>query len=183
MATPSQGIPEILTVEEAAAYLKLPVSTIYRLAERRQLPAHKVGRQWRFSRAAIDQWLQERSSMPAASILVVDDEAPIRDLLSQALGGHNRRILTAQNGLEALDVLESSKVDLILLDLKMPELDGAETFGKIRARGIDTPVILITGFPESEVMNRALESGPFTVISKPVDINQLRKVVELALGR
>ncbi len=58
-----------------------------------------------------------------------------------------------------------------------------ETFGKIRGRGIDTPVILITGFPESEVMNRALESGPFTVISKPVDINQLRKVVELALGR
>jgi len=178
-----EGVPDIFTVSEAAAYLKLPVSTIYRLAERRQLPAHKVGRQWRFSRPTIDQWLQHHSSTPAATILVVDDEAAIRDLFSDALAGSARRALVARDGREALSLLETTRVDLILLDLQMPELDGAETFRQIRARGIEVPVVIVTAFPESEIMNRALGIGPFTVISKPVDLHQLRKVVDLALGR
>jgi len=60
-------------------------------------------------------------------LLVVDDEAAIRDLFSDALAGSARRALVARDGREALSLLETTRVDLILLDLQMPELDGAET--------------------------------------------------------
>lgn len=58
MTTPQ---PDVLTVDELAEYLKVPKSTIYKLAQEGRLPAQKVGRHWRFQRAAIDRWLQERA--------------------------------------------------------------------------------------------------------------------------
>src|SRR5262249_53722354 len=66
---------EVLTVSEVARYLNLPVSTIYRLAERRDLPGHKVGRQWRFHKSVLDEWFRQHAATSRSTILVVDDEA------------------------------------------------------------------------------------------------------------
>src|SRR3990172_2004574 len=92
----------IFTVGEVAAYLKLPISTVYRLAERREIPGHKVGRQWRFQREVIDEWLRKRSEMRTTSILVADDDDDVRELLAEALEGPGRRVLQARNGVEAV---------------------------------------------------------------------------------
>lgn len=173
---------DIFTVADIAAYLKLPISTVYRLAERREIPGHKVGRQWRFQRAVIDEWLRRRSEERPITILVVDDEAPIREFLADALEGRGRRILQARNGQEAVHWATSVPVDLVLLDLLMPEMDGVECFRRIHAARPDLPVVIITGYPESDLMLKVLEIGPFTVLQKPLELNKLRKVVDLIVG-
>ena len=79
------GAAEILTIREVAGYLKLPVSTVYRLAERRKLPGHKVGRQWRFHKFVLDDWFRQHAVTRRSTILVVDDEPAIRELMVKAL--------------------------------------------------------------------------------------------------
>lgn len=173
---------EILTVPEVAAYLKLPVSTVYRLAERRELPGHKVGRQWRFHASVLDEWFREHSSAPRTTVLVVDDDEATRQFLASGLASSGRRVLTAGSGTEALRAARSTDVDLILLDLTVAGVDGVETFRRIHELKPDLPVVIISGYPNPELMARALEIGPFTIIHKPVDLPQIRKVMDLIAG-
>ncbi len=179
---PLNANSDIFTVADVATYLKLPISTVYRLAERREIPGHKVGRQWRFQRAVIDEWLRRRSEARHATILVVDDEQAVRAFLAGALERPDRRVLQARNGLEAVSWVTSAPVDLVLLDLLMPELDGVETFRRIHAARPDLPVVIVTGYPESDLMLKMVEIGPFTVLQKPLDTQKLRKVVNLIIG-
>lgn len=179
---PSTPNAEILTVAEVADYLKLPTSTVYRLVERRRIPGHKVGRQWRFQRAVIDEWLRRRSEAKPTVILVADDEAQVRAFLVEALQAPDRQILQAENGLEAVRRATSEPMDLVLLDLLMPEMDGVEAFRHIHAARPDLPVVIVTGYPESDLMLKVLEIGPFTVLQKPLDVQKLRKVVDLIIG-
>lgn len=179
---PPESDSNIFTVAEVATYLKLPVSTVYRLAERREIPAHKVGRQWRFQRPVIDDWLRRRSEGRSTTLLVVDDEKDVRAVLAEALQGGGRRILQAENGHEAVRWATSTDVDLVVLDLLMPEMDGVETFRRIHAARPDLPVVIVTAHSGSELMLKVLEIGPFTVLQKPLDVEKLRKVVDLIIG-
>lgn len=179
--TPNAG-SDIFTVAEVAAYLKLPISTVYRLAERREIPGHKVGRQWRFQRVVIDEWLRRRSEGRPTTILVAEDDDHVREVLAQALEGPARQVLQARTGLEAVQWATSAPVDLVVLDLVMPELDGVETFRRIHAARPELPVVIVTGHPESDLMLKVLEIGPFTVLQKPLDVHKLRRVVDLITG-
>ncbi len=76
---------ELMTVGELADYLRVTKKTIYRLLEQDNIPATKVGQQWRFDRALIDQWLQRGSAGTKANILVIDDEEVIRLLFREIL--------------------------------------------------------------------------------------------------
>jgi excisionase family DNA binding protein len=177
-----RGVAEILTIRDVAAYLKLPVSTVYRLAERRELPGHKVGRQWRFHKPILDDWFRQQAARARVTILVVDDEESIRQFLVGGLQAPQRQILTAGSGEEALDVVKQSPVDLVTLDLVMPGMNGVETFRQLHALRPELPVIMVTGYPDSNLIARALEIGPFTVINKPVDLSHLQKVVDVLVG-
>src|SRR6476661_8195837 len=95
-----RGGTEILTIREVAAYLKLPVSTVYRLAERRDLPGHKVGRQWRFHKSVLDDWFRQHAATSRSTVLVVDDEEAIRELMVTALSTKTRDVLAAGSGEE-----------------------------------------------------------------------------------
>src|SRR6476660_718406 len=103
-----RGGTEILTIREVARYLKLPVSTVYRLAERRDLPGHKVGRQWRFHKSVLDDWFRQKAATSRSTILVVDDEAAIRELMVTALATTSLEVLTAGSGEEALAIVTRS---------------------------------------------------------------------------
>jgi excisionase family DNA binding protein len=178
----NRGQAEILTIRDVAAYLKLPVSTVYRLAERRDLPGHKVGRQWRFHKSVLDEWFREHAASARSTVLVVDDEESVRDLMSSALQTKQRDVLTAASGGEALEIVKKQPVDLVLLDLSMPGLNGVETFRELHMLRPALPVVIVTGYPDSDLMQRALEIGPFTMISKPVDLNQIQKTVDRIVG-
>lgn len=178
----SRGNAEVLTIRDVAAYLKLPVSTVYRLAERRELPGHKVGRQWRFHKSILDEWFRQHAATLRTTILVVDDEEVIRQFMVATLQAGQRQILTATSGEEALDIAKKTDLDLVLLDLIMTGMNGVETFRQLQALRPGLPVVIVTGYPDSDLMSRALEIGPFTMINKPIDINQLQKVVDLIVG-
>lgn len=178
----TRGVAEILTIRDVASYLKLPVSTVYRLAERRDLPGHKVGRQWRFHKSVLDEWFRQRAASSRSTILVVDDEEAVRELMVAALQTKQRDVLTASSGEEALEIIKKTDVDLVLLDLSMPGLNGVDTFQELQALRPGLPVVIVTGYPDSDLMARALEIGPFTMISKPVDLHQIQKTVDRIVG-
>jgi excisionase family DNA binding protein len=178
----ARPVAEILTIRDVAAYLKLPVSTVYRLAERRDLPGHKVGRQWRFHKSVLDEWFRQHAATARSTILVVDDEDAIRDLMVAALGSKTREILTAGTGEEALEIAKRTEVDLVLLDLSMPGMNGVDTFRELHGLRPGLPVIIVTAYPDSHLMAQALEIGPFTMISKPVDLAQIQQTVDRILG-
>ena len=177
------GAAEILTIREVAGYLKLPVSTVYRLAERRKLPGHKVGRQWRFHMFVLDDWFRQHAVTLRSIILVVDDEPAIRELMVKALATQTHEVLTAGSGEDALAIVKRYDVDLAVLDLAMPGMDGVDTFRAIRSLRPALPVLIVTGYPDSDLMAQALEIGPFTMMSKPVDLAQIQKTVHRIVGR
>jgi excisionase family DNA binding protein len=175
-------VGDILTIRDVAVYLTLPISTAYRLAERRRLPGCKVGRQWRFHKAALDDWFRRQANVRHVSILVVDDEPRIRELFSSSLHADHRTVLTAASGEEALVMARHTEFDVVLLDLAMPGLNGVETFRELRAIRPWLPVIIVTGHPDSDLMAQALAVGPFTLIPKPIDMKTLRQTVSVLVG-
>ena len=158
---------ELMTVEEVADYLRVTEKTIYRLLRRGKIPATKVGRQWRFQKAAIDEWLHQGSASKGATILVVDDEEAIRLLFKATLEELGHRVIVAENGLEGLELVKQQDFDLVFLDLKMPGMVGDDLFGRIKAIKPRLPVTIITGYPDSGMMKRAMAQGPFGVMGKP----------------
>lgn len=168
---------ELMTIEEVASYLRLTKMTIYRLLKRGDIPATKIGRQWRFDRAAIDDWLRHHSVGRKARILVVDDENIIRELFKEGLGEQGHRVITAEDGYKGLELLKQRDFDIVFVDLKMVGMDGAELLGQIKAIKPDLPVVVITGYPDSDMMARALTHGPFAVMNKPFSESDIVEVL------
>ncbi len=160
-------MPEFMTLEEVADYLRVTRKTIYRLLEKRAIPSTRVGHQWRFDRGAVDGWLRLNSSGAAASILVIDDDAGICDLFRDTLeeAGHN--VTTTTDPVEGLKLAKEREIDLVFLDLKMLGMDGAQVFKEIRMAKPNLPVTIVTGFADGELMVNAMDSGPFGVMKKP----------------
>ena len=117
-------------------------------------------------------------------ILIVDDEEGIRRYFSIVLAGEDREIYTAASGQAALDLLKERSVDLILLDLKMPGLDGMATLRAIRESGLNVPIYIVTGF-ETEFRDRfrqmKQEGILFELLHKPVQKAELAMAVASAL--
>lgn len=116
--------------------------------------------------------------MEQPSILVVDDELLIRDLLYDFFRDHGWDISIAENGRKAIEILNQKKVDLVLTDLKMPEMDGLTLTDLMREEYPDIPVVIMTGYPSVETAVSALRQKVADYIIKPFNINQLYKTVE-----
>ena len=157
----------LMTLEETANYLRVTTKTIYRLLDKRAIPARKVGHQWRFDKASIDSWLCQRSTEKAAKILVIDDDERICSLFKDTLEGSGHTVTTVNESSEGLELVKNQDYNLVFLDLKMPVMDGAELFRQIRLAKPKLPVTIITGYPDSDLMMNALTHGPLGVMSKP----------------
>jgi two-component system, NtrC family, nitrogen regulation response regulator NtrX len=107
------------------------------------------------------------------TVLIVDDELAIRETLEQLLGYEGYQVLKAGSGKDALAVLEKSKVDAILLDVKMPQMDGFEVLEKIQEKGIKAPVVVISGHGNIETAVEAVRGGAYDFLEKPLDRSRL----------
>lgn len=116
--------------------------------------------------------------MDKPSILVVDDELLIRDLLYDFFSEHGWEISIAENGQKACEILSQKKVDIVLTDLKMPEMDGLTLTSLVMEEYPDIPVVIMTGFPSVDSAVSALRKKVADYIIKPFNINQLYKTVE-----
>ncbi len=116
------------------------------------------------------------------TILVVDDEPSVLFALSEGLSDRRRgvRVATAANGIEAVAVLESGAVDLVLTDLRMPDMDGFELLAFLRRNHAALPVILMTALGNAETSARLATAGSFECLPKPFDLPDLkRKIAEM----
>lgn len=120
---------------------------------------------------------------PDATVLVVDDEHDIRDASERILTRTGFKVMKATRGDEALDVLDKERTDIVLLDLKMPGMDGMEVLEHIRKLDEAILVIVITGYATVETATEAMKLGAYDFISKPFEPDQLRIVVNRAWER
>ncbi|MGD2271271.1 MAG: response regulator [Desulfobacterales bacterium] len=116
----------------------------------------------------------------AIVVLVVDDEQDIREASERILSRIGFQVRQARRGEEALEILESESVAIVLLDLKMPGMDGLEALSRIRALDETILVIVITGYATVEVATEAMKQGAYDFISKPFEPDQLRIIVNRA---
>jgi len=172
---------ELMTLEEVADYLRVTKTTVYRLLRQGKIPANKVGRQWRFDKTLIDEWLHRSSVKTVANILVVDDEEPIRALFEETLGELGHKVVAVGDGSEALELAKQRDFDLVFVDLKMPGLDGAEFLRQLKLVRPKAIVTIITGYPGSDIMVRALAQGPFGVMNKPFSDSDIVAAVNVFL--
>ena len=121
--------------------------------------------------------------VPSATVLLVDDEAPIRRSLGPYLERGGYRVLLASDGMEALDILASYQVDIIVSDVLMPRMDGRELVRRVRAGGAWTPIILLTQVDASYERVSALDDGADDYLSKPFDPAELASRIRAVLRR
>src|ERR671912_129394 len=152
-----------LTTDEVLEYLQVNLRTVYRLIKAGKIPAIRVGRQWRFRKRDIDAWLE--SQRPR--VLVVDDEATIRDLLSKTLALAEYDVDLAPDGGGAIDRLRMIPYDLLITDLRMPGVDGLTVIREARRLKADLPVIIITGFSNEASAIEAVNLGVSGHLTKP----------------
>lgn len=119
--------------------------------------------------------------MPAR-ILVVDDERPLREFVSRNLTARGFQVFKAANGLEAMAIFQSKPLDLIILDLMMPHLNGLEVTERIR-RSSTVPIIVLSALDEERDKVKALDQGADDYLSKPFGVEELLARVRVALRR
>jgi two-component system KDP operon response regulator KdpE len=115
------------------------------------------------------------------SILIVDDEPPIRKLLRVGLGSQGYTISEAPNAKAALELMQTERPDLILLDLGLPGMTGLELLGKWRGEGLDIPVVILSSRTDEAGIVSALELGADDYVTKPFGMNELVARIRVAL--
>ncbi len=119
-----------------------------------------------------------------ADILVVDDEIGIRELLSEILGDEGHTVLLAENARQAREARELNPVDLVLLDIWMPDTDGVTLLKEWAAAGkLDMPVIMMSGHATIDTAVEATRIGALDFLEKPISLQKLLKAVEQGLAR
>lgn len=193
-----------LTTEEVLEYLQVNLRTVYRLIKAGRIPAVRVGRQWRFRKSDIDAWLDSQRPrggprVPSASVgpapkpgtasgtarprvLVADDEASIRELLSKTLALADYDVDLANDGRSALERLRTTQYDLLITDLKMPGVDGLSVIREARRYRPELPIVIITGFSTEASAIEALNLGVSGYLTKPFRVPKVLATAAKALG-
>jgi len=197
---PSQS-EVIMTTDEVLAYLQVNLRTVYRLIKAGKIPAVRVGRQWRFRKGDIDAWLntERRNRAPLGQkapeslsarpegvgrprVLVVDDEESIRELLSKMLAMAEYDVETAPDGRMGIERLRQQQYDLLISDLKMPNVDGLALIREARHLAASMPVLIITGYSSEQSAIEAVNLGVNGYLTKPFRAPQVLAATARAIG-
>jgi len=114
-------------------------------------------------------------------ILIIDDEIIIRKLFTRLLTREKYKVLTAADGQKGIETVKKEKLDLVILDLKMPGMDGIEALKRIKEINKNIRVIIITAFGTIKSASDALNLGADDFISKPFDIAKIRMTIKNVL--
>jgi signal transduction histidine kinase len=115
-------------------------------------------------------------------VLIIDDEAGPRESIRLSLE-RDCECLAVEDGLQGLDALESFDPDMVILDIKMPKIDGIETLRRLREKNADVEVMLLTAYGSLETAQKAIRYGVFDYLEKPFDLHELRATVARGLAR
>ncbi|MBL9004945.1 MAG: response regulator [Myxococcales bacterium] len=124
------------------------------------------------------------SESATKKVLIIDDSATTRAVVKVYLAGHALEFLEATNGQDGLELARSARPDAIIIDLKMPGMDGLTFCRRVRAETAirHVPIILITGSRGLDLRNEAIRSGASVFLNKPIDVPVLAKLVLSYVG-
>jgi len=115
-------------------------------------------------------------------VLVIDDEYPILETLRMYLSEKGYKVLVAKDGKEGWEILLRYMPKVVILDIRLPDINGIELLRKIRSRFLETRVIMITAFHEMQTVIEAMKAGAFDYIRKPLDVGELDRAFERAVN-
>ena len=172
-------IHNLLTVKETSVYLRIPLPTVYYLVQRGKIPAIQIGGRWRIKKSSLDHDILRQDKQGQPTVLVVDDDLGIQDLFRTFLKQIGFSRVVVGTATEAIKSLRQQKFDLMFLDLQLPDGPGDEVYQSAKQIDPDLNVIVITGYPDSEILDRILQVCPVTVLKKPLKIEQLYQTVKI----
>ena len=115
------------------------------------------------------------------TILVVKHEPELR-VVKRMLSAEPSKILVATSGARALEIAQGTRLDLVILGVKLPDAKGTDILRRLRAIDADVPVIMMTGHPSAGTVRAAMELGAFDYLTEPFDMEEMRRVVRDALA-
>lgn len=116
-------------------------------------------------------------------ILVIDDERSIRNLMQEILEDEGHSVDVAEDGARGVEMADKEKYDVIFCDIKMPNLSGEEVLDTLHEKGIETPVIMISGHGDIDTAVSCIKKGAFDFLSKPLDLNRILITIKNATER
>lgn len=185
----------LMSIKQIAEYLQMNKMTVYKLAREKKIPAFKVASEWRFKKELIDDWLMnqlkekpevkrfsvEINLEAGSKILVVDDDQAIQDYFQRVLKDYS--VTKAFNGEDALGIIEKERPDLVLLDIRMPGIDGIETLKEIKKIDVMIPVIMLSAYGTLQDNLEAARLGAYASMAKPFDLNEMHTIIKDVLKK
>ncbi len=168
----------LLNIREAAKYLGISHHTLYKLLERREVPAAKIGGSWRFSRTALDDFVTSQSLVPRPRVLVIDPTKTGRDQLADFAGARAGRIDTVDTAEEAIRTLGRERPDLIFIAADSAE-SISDALNQLREGGIDSRVVLVVSPSDARLASGALEHGPVFLLPTPLERDDVISILTL----
>jgi excisionase family DNA binding protein len=175
---------DIYSTGELAALAHVTKRTIITAIEKGDLRASRTpGGHNRILREDAVDFLRRHNMLPeptGKTVLIVDDESVVRDLIAQVLEGEGHRILHAENGYQAGRLAERERPDLIVLDIMLPDIDGREVCRHIREEdfGKECRIVAVTSLKDDEAVEEMLAAGIDEVLFKPFNVARLLAIVE-----
>jgi len=168
---------DLMTTKEAAEYLKLNYMTVYKLSQRGRIPASKIGGNWRFRKALLDDWLAKQATVVEGNVLVVDDDPEMVEILNEVISRKGFKVVGVGSGERALEELEKQHFDLIFLDLVLPGMSGVEALSAIKDKDKKAVVVIVTGYGDDPIALEAMSLGPLFLIRKPFRVSDIVEVL------
>ncbi len=166
-----------MTVKETAEYLRIPLPTVYYLVQRGQLPAIQIGGRWRVKKDAIDRDVLRSEEHGQPTVLVVDDDTGLQSMFKLFLKKQGFSRIVVGTGREAITALQKQKFDLCFLDLQLPDFTGDEVYTQAKELQPELPIVIITGYPDSHMLDNILNHGAVTVLKKPLEVEKLQQAL------
>ena len=176
---PTTPMHNLMTVKETAAYLRIPLPTVYYLVQRGQLPAVQIGGRWRVKKDALDRDVLRNEEEGQPTVLVVDDDTGLQSMFKLFLKKQGFSRIVVGTGKDALTALQKQKFELCFLDLQLPDTTGDEIYKQAKKIQPELPIVIITGYPDSQMLDNLLKLGPVTVLKKPLDVETLQQTLRL----
>jgi excisionase family DNA binding protein len=199
---------ELLTPQQVADFLHVEKFTVYRLLAQKQLPAFKVGNQWRFKRKMIEAWVRKNSNVQKKRLhlvkpidrgeqtaeealrinqsstkkaLVVEDHPDMVEILAMQMERLGFTVISASNGKEGVEKAIAEKPDMILMDIMMPGMDGRDATRLIRSNPETQhiPILATTALFRSSDLSSCIQAGCSSYISKPFTPQDLQEKIQI----
>jgi excisionase family DNA binding protein len=173
------AVHNLMTVKETAAYLRIPLPTVYYLVQRGQLPAIQIGGRWRVKKDLLDRDVLRKEEEGQPTVLVVDDDVGLQSMFKLFLKKQGYARLVVGTGEEAIAAMAKQKFELCFLDLQLPDTTGDEIYKQAKDLQPDMPIVIITGYPDSQMLDNILKFGPVTVLKKPLKVEALQQTMQM----